>query len=124
MPDLTTQEQAALAVQLDASEARIRAAVGTAASPLAAPTQREARDDADLAEEEVVQRQADAMLEHYRMELADIQAARNRMKAGQYGICMDCNEAIPYSRLQAYPIAKRCADCQRGHERLFARGRA
>ncbi|ODV42769.1 conjugal transfer protein TraR [Cupriavidus sp. UYMMa02A] len=123
MPDLTTQELAALAVLLDASEARIRAAVGTAASPLAASMQREARDGADLAEEEVVQRQADAMLEHYRTELADIRAARDRMKAGQYGTCTDCSEAIPYSRLQAYPTARRCTDCQRAHERLSARER-
>lgn len=123
MPELTTQEHAALAAQLDAGEARIRAAAGTAASPLVAPLQAEARDEADLAEEEVVHRQADAMLEHYRMELADIQAARERMKSGQYGTCADCAEPIPYSRLQAYPTAKRCTDCQRAHERRFARDR-
>ncbi|CAG9166026.1 RNA polymerase-binding transcription factor DksA [Cupriavidus laharis] len=121
MHALTKQEQAALAAQLDADEARVRAAVGSADSPLAPMGQAEARDEADLAEEEVIHRQDDAMLEHYRMELADIEAARARMKAGQYGICTDCGQAIPYSRLQAYPTAKRCTACQSRHEHLYAR---
>ncbi|WP_348635772.1 MULTISPECIES: TraR/DksA C4-type zinc finger protein [unclassified Cupriavidus] len=56
------------------------------------------------------------MPDHYRMQLADIAAARARKQRGQYGNCIDCQQPIPFSRLQAYPTAKRCTACQRRHE--------
>ncbi|WER50382.1 TraR/DksA C4-type zinc finger protein [Cupriavidus sp. WKF15] len=118
---LTKREVATLAAQLDAVEARIRAAVGAGDSPLAPPAQPEPRDDAEIAEQEIAQRQDDAMLEHYRMQLADIGAARLRMSSGTYGVCIDCRQAIPFERLQASPTAKRCTACQRHHEHLYAR---
>jgi len=59
------------------------------------------------------------MPDHYRMQLADIAAARARMQRGQYGNCIDCQQPIPFSRLQAYPTAKRCTACQRRHEHLY-----
>ncbi|WP_042875818.1 TraR/DksA family transcriptional regulator [Cupriavidus necator] len=120
MSKLTAQETVSLAAQLDADEARIHAAVGSADTPMTPLAQREARDEGDLADEEVTQRQDDAMLDHYRMQLADIAAARARMQHGQYGICIDCQQPIPFSRLQAYPTAKRCTVCQRRHEQLYA----
>ena len=49
-------------------------------------------------------------------ELRDILAAERRMAAGTYGVCIDCDEPIPYARLAAYPTAKRCLDCQRIRE--------
>ena len=121
MSKLTAQEIALLAAQLDAEEAHIRAAVGAADTPLLPEIQHEPRDEGDLADEEVTQRQDDAILEHYRMRLAEIDAARARMQHGQYGACIDCGEPIPFSRLQAYPTAKRCTACQSRRERLYAR---
>ncbi|WP_346348614.1 TraR/DksA C4-type zinc finger protein [Cupriavidus sp. WKF15] len=112
-----------MAAQLDTDEARIRAAVGSADSPLVPLTQPEARDGGDLAEEGALQRQEDAMLEHYRMQLADIEAAKARIKGGRYGVCIDCWQAIPYARLQAYPTAQRCTACQHRHEHPHASGR-
>ncbi|QOW19913.1 TraR/DksA C4-type zinc finger protein [Lysobacter ciconiae] len=50
------------------------------------------------------------------VELQDIFAARARMADGTYGICIDCDVAIPYERLEAYPTAKRCLACQQVHE--------
>lgn len=50
------------------------------------------------------------------VELQDIFAARKRMADGTYGICIDCGVAIPYGRLEAYPTAKRCLECQQKHE--------
>ncbi|WP_147316324.1 TraR/DksA C4-type zinc finger protein [Cupriavidus sp. P-10] len=113
MSKLKAQETISLAEQLDAEEAHIHAAVGSADTPMTPLAQREARDEADLADEEITQRQDDAMLDHYRMQLADIAAARARMQHGQYGTCIDCQQPIPFSRLQAYPTAKRCTACQR-----------
>lgn len=56
-------------------------------------------------------------------ELRDIEAARARMADGSYGICVDCGEPIAPARLQAYPTAKRCTDCQTVHERRSASAR-
>ncbi len=53
-----------------------------------------------------------AMNEHETAELGDIEAALERMDAGTYGQCTDCGVSIPSARLNAYPTAKRCIDCQ------------
>ena len=53
-----------------------------------------------------------AMNEHAPAELGDIAAALKRMDAGTYGHCTDCGVTIPTERLNAYPTAKRCIDCQ------------
>lgn len=53
-----------------------------------------------------------AMNEHETAELNDIDAALERIKTGTYGICTDCGVNIPDARLNAYPTAKRCIDCQ------------
>jgi DnaK suppressor protein len=53
-----------------------------------------------------------AINEHETAELGDIDAALERMDAGTYGQCTDCGVTIPPARLNAYPTAKRCIDCQ------------
>lgn len=52
--------------------------------------------------------------------LLDIEAALERIKADEYGVCIDCGLDIGYTRLQAYPTAKRCIVCQNKHERTYA----
>lgn len=49
-------------------------------------------------------------------DVRDILAARKRLAAGTYGICVDCGAAIAFERLLAYPTAKRCIACQRERE--------
>ena len=49
-------------------------------------------------------------------EIRDLDAALIRIANGTYGICGDCGEAIAPERLQAFPVAKRCHDCQRRYE--------
>lgn len=49
-------------------------------------------------------------------EIRDIVAAEQRIEAGRYGLCMDCDDPIRYKRLDAYPTAKRCYSCQVEHE--------
>ena len=53
-----------------------------------------------------------AINEHGTAALGDIEAALERMDAGTYGQCTDCGVTIPPARLNAYPTAKRCIDCQ------------
>lgn len=49
-------------------------------------------------------------------EIQDVEAALERIKNGIYGTCADCNDSIALDRLNAYPTAKRCINCQSRHE--------
>lgn len=53
-------------------------------------------------------------------EVRDIAAAEQRIEAGRYGMCINCEEPIRYKRLDAYPTAKRCYPCQVSHEKKQA----
>ena len=53
-------------------------------------------------------------------EVRDIDAAMRRIADHTYGSCIDCGDPIDSARLEAYPTAKRCLSCQRGHELKFA----
>jgi YteA family regulatory protein len=45
------------------------------------------------------------LLEH---QLGKAEAALNRMEHGNYGLCLECGEPIPYERLKALPSAEYC----------------
>lgn len=49
--------------------------------------------------------------------LTDVEEALLRIEDGSYGCCIDCGREINISRLQAYPMAKRCVDCKEIYER-------
>lgn len=53
-------------------------------------------------------------------ELREIDAAVARIERGDYGECTDCGEPIARERLDAYPTAFRCIDCQAAYERTHA----
>lgn len=55
-------------------------------------------------------------------ELANIENALERMKAGSYGVCEVCSGKIPLARLNALPYATMCIDCQRDLERSGSSG--
>jgi DnaK suppressor protein len=57
-------------------------------------------------------------------ELASIENALERMKAGKYGQCEVCGGRIPMARLNALPYATMCIDCQRELERSGSGGSA
>lgn len=77
----------------------------------------EVHDTKDRAFTELLEgiRQADLLRDLE--EARDIEAAQLRMAAGNYGICIQCMEPIPFSRLSAFPTAKRCLRCQQEYER-------
>lgn len=50
-------------------------------------------------------------------ELRAIEAAKERMVQGSYGLCVDCAAAIPLNRLEVQPAATRCVPCQERFER-------
>lgn len=53
-------------------------------------------------------------------ELREVEAARARLAAGQYGLCIDCGEEIGFERLIVHPSAARCLFCQELFERTHA----
>ena len=50
-------------------------------------------------------------------ELAQIERALRRLKAGTYGKCEVCSIKIPVARLNALPFSTLCIECQREMER-------
>ncbi|MCR2828389.1 TraR/DksA family transcriptional regulator [Microbacterium sp. zg.Y909] len=44
-------------------------------------------------------------------ERAELEAARERVAQGTYGVCVTCGSDIPVARLQARPAADRCVVC-------------
>jgi RNA polymerase-binding protein DksA len=49
-------------------------------------------------------------------ELAEIQAALDRIERGSYGLCENCQKPIPKTRLRAIPYAKLCIACKQKEE--------
>ena len=49
--------------------------------------------------------------------LREVEAALQRLEQGHYGRCVECEEAIPFARLQAYPSTQRCLVHQQEFER-------
>lgn len=45
-------------------------------------------------------------------QLRMVEEALDRLKSGDYGVCMSCEEAIPPKRLQAIPWARYCVTCE------------
>ena len=55
--------------------------------------------------------------------LKNITAALTRLRAGDYGICHECEEEISEKRLRALPFATTCLSCQGSAEDVELRGR-
>jgi RNA polymerase-binding transcription factor DksA len=49
-------------------------------------------------------------------ELRELEAARARLAAGSYGVCIDCGREIGFERLKANPAALRCIADQTRYE--------
>lgn len=50
--------------------------------------------------------------EAQRQRIRDIDAALERIEAGEYGICLQCGEAIAPRRLEVRPFSRYCIDCK------------
>lgn len=53
-------------------------------------------------------------------ELRDIDAALERIEAGEYGQCEQCGNDIGHARLEVQPTATRCIECQAQFEKTYA----
>jgi DnaK suppressor protein len=54
-------------------------------------------------------------------ELGAVSKALARLRDGEYGVCADCDGAIPYERLKAEPWALRCVACEGRRELALRR---
>jgi len=52
-------------------------------------------------------------------EFRALEAAREKLKSGEYGICIECGTDIGFDRLKASPSALRCIQCQERHEKTY-----
>jgi DnaK suppressor protein len=81
---------------------------------------------ADTGDESVAMLVSDlneTMAERHVDEIRAIDAALDRIKQKALGVCSDCGAEIAYARLQAFPTATRCTECQGQHERTYAHAR-
>jgi DnaK suppressor protein len=53
-----------------------------------------------------------------------IEEAIDRVKSGEYGLCLACGHPIHPKRLEAIPWARFCVDCQRESEAIEAQPEA
>ena len=63
-----------------------------------------------------------AIQEHNLAELSAIEEALDRITRNAYGLCLDCDQEIPITRLLAFPAAMRCIACQANAERVLGSG--
>jgi len=68
---------------------------------------------ADLGTDNFEQEFTLSLLQNEEQLLEEIAAALDRMKQGAYGLCEECQAAIPKARLQAVPYARHCVACAR-----------
>ena len=61
------------------------------------------------------------LVDKHVQETRDINSALIRIAEGIYGTCEDCDKAIGYERLAAYPTATRCIHCQETWEQTHER---
>ena len=66
-------------------------------------------DQAQLTHDEYVSLQFNS-LDYGQLRL--VEEALDRLEAGDYGICLACDEPIPEKRLRALPWARYCVPCQ------------
>ncbi|MBS0330654.1 MAG: TraR/DksA C4-type zinc finger protein [Proteobacteria bacterium] len=81
------------------------------------------REPGDSGDESLANALADfnlTILDRHIDGMRDIEAALQRIRNGEYGICTDCGNAVTFPRLMAYPTAKRCIVCQEQREKLYA----
>jgi RNA polymerase-binding transcription factor len=76
----------------------------------------EALDAADASASGLDQDFSIALAELAGQALRQVDRALTRLAGGDYGVCVDCDDAIAAARLRALPFAARCRDCQELHE--------
>jgi DnaK suppressor protein len=120
MAELTKERLDDLRSRLDRREAELREELrakgpGSEPPPSSEP-KNQVEDLGEQGEQRIREAVTQAEQERDLDELRQIAAAKERMRRGEYGECVDCGVEIPLARLQAQPAAARCVPCQQRYE--------
>lgn len=128
MTGLSEKQLASLRKKLDRREAELAAELASINDEAMEEASRlppmEAGDAVDQAEVRVHETVRDGEALRDALELRRIADARERMRNGRYGRCIDCHTQIPRERLEVQPSSERCVPCQRRYEAHRAPGHA
>ena len=117
---LTVEQREALQAALTARAELLRSGIASAldrgdGGAGALPNHSEETDDDAIVD---LENSLDvAQVSRANAELQAIDRALDRLHSPEYGLCADCGTDIPFTRLQANPIATRCTPCQAAYER-------
>lgn len=118
---ITIEQRESLQHALEARAAALRDSIAESLGGHGGlPDRREDTDDDAVIDEE--SSFDAAMLERRSLELRQVEDALRRLHTPAYGECSTCSGDIPYSRLQANPLASRCAHCQAESESKAGKG--
>ena len=115
----TPTDLAALRDRLDCLRSELRAGIDAtqlAALPREELAPKEVTDRKDEAQQSATHGIRAAEAQRDLDELAQVEAALDRLNSGVYGDCADCGEPIPLERLRVQPAALRCTACQTAFE--------
>ncbi|GAB4453607.1 MAG: hypothetical protein Kow0031_35810 [Anaerolineae bacterium] len=77
-------------------------------------------DDVDDAASDLIERdKTQALIVTLEYKLKDIEHAIEQARAGGYGICERCGNAIDPERLEIFPETTLCVNCKRESERMI-----
>ena len=104
----TLLQPARIREDLAAERARLAARLGQLAPELDGYGHGDVVDKSTFA---IFRDQSAGLIAVTRERLATIDRALERLDAGTYGICIDCNLPIAPERLEVRPVTDRCVDC-------------
>ena len=124
-PPLTAAQRGAYEAKLNARRlalrAEIEAKLNTQDDPALMGLRNRMEDTDDWAVADLETAMDVAEVSRDAAELQQVEAALARIKGATYGICLECGEPIPFTRLDAYPMAARCIACQEHLEAAMRR---
>jgi len=112
MSERTDLDYAAIKAALEAEQAEL-AAISAAGAEERRPVELDQQSVGRLSRMDALQVQAMAHATESRRQVRvqRIKAALDRLKAGEYGYCVECGDEIPLARLDIDPTTPRCVDC-------------
>ena len=117
---LTAEQRAALETALRARQRELRADIAgqlrNQDDPRLVGLRNRMEDTDDWAAADAMAAHDITLVSRDLNELAEVEQALARLADARYGECVDCESAIPYARLAAYPSARRCVACQEAAE--------
>lgn len=123
---LDKAQLAELAALLERREAELLAAAEELRTAIASPAEEVGPEVHDRVEDGDARMQSAlelTQLGRQEGELQEVRAARRRLHDGSYGVCEECDQPIPFARLQVRPEARLCITHEEAWERAQQPGR-